>query len=83
MPSNVVIWSRPALSRNASTSRWLKPLVAQGHVPVSEVPQNDVASRWSWVTPSRRECDSGQEAKRMGSALVSAGLVELALFTMT
>lgn len=26
---------------------------------------------------------TGQEAKRMGSALVSAGLVELALFTMT
>lgn len=25
----------------------------------------------------------GQEAKRMGSVLVSAGLVELALFTMT
>jgi hypothetical protein len=22
------------------------------HVPVSKVPQNDVASRWSWVTPS-------------------------------
>jgi hypothetical protein len=32
--------------------------------------------RSSWVS-------EGQEAKRIGSALVSAGLVELALFTMT
>ncbi len=32
----------------------------------------------------RTGCASeSQEAKRMGSALVSAGLVELALFTMT
>jgi hypothetical protein len=33
--------------------------------------------------PAGGECDSGQEAKRIRSALVSAGFVELALFTMT
>ena len=32
---------------------------------------------------SAPDIGTGQEAKRMGSALVSAGLVELALFTMT
>ncbi len=38
--------------------------------------QTDVDESASWR-------NSGLEAKRMGSALVSAGLVELALFTMT
>jgi len=35
------------------------------------------------VDESASGISTGQEAKRMGSALVSAGLVELALFTMT
>ena len=35
------------------------------HVPVSGVPQNDVASRWSWVTPT-----AGSGRRSTGSKIV-------------
>ena len=41
------------------------------------------SSCWLRETDWSPVIGTGQEAKRMGSALVSAGLVELALFTMT
>ena len=48
------------------------PSVTDGHATV-QTTMNNRPSGIAW----------GQEAKRMGSALVSAGLVELALLTMT
>jgi hypothetical protein len=44
-----VSWNARRRSSRAGAQELPASLV---HVPVSEVPQNDVASRWSWVTPT-------------------------------
>jgi hypothetical protein len=74
-----------ATSSDSPSCRAVFHAVERGHmVTASLVAERQLVRQLRHLgDPDRRECDSGQEAKRMGSALVSAGLVELALFTIT